>query len=89
MNAQKSLFSDTAPTFDEVMSAWGGDQKYLTRRQIAEALGRSKSPALIAIIGVLVGMGYLATRTYMLPNNVPMFEYIPTQKWFDDGNVSF
>lgn len=89
MNAQKSLFSDQAPTLDEVMSAWGKDDQWLTRKQIADKLGRSKSPVLVAQLGILQAMGYLASQTVTLPNNVAMFMYCPTNKWADDGHIAF
>ena len=84
MNSQKSLFTDQSPTLDEVMSAW--DEKrpeWLSRAMIAEKLGRSKSPALIAIIGVAVGMGFLTVKNEVLPNRADYFLYQPTQKWYD------
>jgi len=83
MNAQKSLFHDTSPTLDEVMSAW--DEKrpeWLSRAMIAEKLGRSKSPALIAIVGVAVGMGFLTLKNEVLPNGANYFLYQPTPKWW-------
>jgi len=83
MNAQKSLFSDTAPTIDEVMSAWDEARPvWLSRAQIAEKLGRAKSPALIAVIGAALGMGFLTLKTVELPNRMPYFMYQPTAKWY-------
>ena len=89
MNSQRSLFHDQAPNFDEVMAVWNKDRNFRTRLQIADALGRSKSPALIAVIGVLVGVGYLTMREITLPNRVIMYEYAPTKKWEDDGRFTF
>jgi len=86
MNAQKSLFADQAPTLDEVMSAW--DEKrpeWLSRAQIADKLGRSKSPALIALIGVALGMGYLVMKNEILPNHANYYLYQPTEKWYRDS----
>jgi len=84
MNTQKSLFVDQTPTLDEVMSAW--DEKrpeWLSRAQIAAKLGRSKSPALIAVLGVAAGMGFLTRKNEILPNGADYFLYQPTQKWYD------
>jgi len=89
MNAQKSLFHDQTPTVDEVMAVWASDRNFRSRLQIAEALGRAKSPALIAVIGVLTGIGYLTCRKITLPNRVDMFEYAPTPKWEQDGRFLF
>lgn len=89
MNAQRSMFHDQTPTVDEVMAVWGKDRQFRSRLQIAEALGRAKSPSLIATIGVLVGIGYLTVRGVNLPNRVTMYEYAPTQKWETDGRFLF
>lgn len=84
MNQQKSLFSDQAPTLDEVMSAWDGKRdKWLSRAQIAENLGRAKSPALIAVIGASLGMGFLTIKNEILPNGANYYLYQPTKKWYD------
>lgn len=83
MNSQKSLFVDHAPTLDEVMSAW--DEKrpeWLSRAMIAEKLGRSKSPALIAVLGVACGMGFLTRKNEVLPNGADYYLYQPTAKWY-------
>lgn len=83
MNAQKSLFSDQAPTLDEVMSAWDEHRpEWLSRAEIAAKLGRSKSPALIAVIGVAVGMGFLTCNDTLLPNRAHYFQYQPTARWY-------
>lgn len=89
MNEQVSLFKDQAPTIDEVMAAWGRDRHWRSRAQIAQALGRSKSPSLIAVINVLVAIGYLTCKNDPLPNRVNYFTYAPTQKWIDDGGLPF
>jgi hypothetical protein len=89
MNTQQSLFFDKVPTLDEVMSAWGEERKWLTRAEIAKRLGRAKSPALIAQIGILVGMQYLASQTVTLPNHVDMYMYCPTNAWVEAGHVEF
>jgi len=87
MNAQRSLFQDNTPTFDEIMSAWNGDREWLSRSEIARALGRSKSPILIAVINVLVNVGYLTVKNEPLPNGADYFKYSPTAKWYEDGGV--
>lgn len=87
MNAQRSLFHDQAPTIDEVMSVWADDRGWRSRAVIAQALGRSKSPALIAVINVLVSIGYLTCVNEPLPNGVDYFKYSPSQKWYDDGGI--
>ncbi len=85
MNAQRSLFHDTMPTVDEVMSVWAGDRIFRSRLQIAEALGRSKSPTLISVIQVLTGIGYLTVREITLPNRVVMYEYAPSARWYENA----
>lgn len=79
---QMSLTHDQTPTIDEVMELWQGRAgEWATRKHIADALGRAKSPALISVIGIAVGMGFLERRVTRLPNNVDMFEYRPTGRW--------
>lgn len=85
MNAQRSLFHDTMPTVDEVMSVWVNDREFRSRLQIAEALGRAKSPTLISVIQVLVGIGYLTVREVTLPNRVTMYEYSPSPRWYENA----
>jgi hypothetical protein len=85
MNAQRSLFHDQAPTVDEIMSAWQHDRNFRSRLEIAEKLGRAKSPALIATINVLVSIGYLTVREIDLPNKVTMYQYSPSEKWLAEG----
>ena len=86
MNSQKTLNFDTALTLDEVMSAWGrGNYDWRSRREIAGILNRHKNDALVQTLGILVGMGYLATRLVTLPNHVDMFEYAPTAKYAENG----
>jgi len=83
MNAQKNLFTDQPPTLDEVMSAWDESRpEWLSRAQIAERLGRSKSPTLITIVGVAVGMGFLTMKNEILPNKANYYLYQPTKKWW-------
>jgi len=86
MNVHRSLFIEQSPTVDEVMAVWGGDRKFRSRAQIAAALGRSKSPALIAILNVLVTIGYLTLRNEVLPNSSNYYLYAPTQKWEEDAS---
>lgn len=85
MFAQRSLFHDTPPSFDEVMSVWGGDRTWRSRAQIAQALGRAKSPALIATINMLATVGYLTVRIEKLPNGADYYLYSASQKWFDQA----
>lgn len=87
MNAQRSLFHDQAPTIDEIMSVWAGDREFRSRLEIADALGRAKSPSLIATIGVLTGIGYLTCREVKLPNRIVMYQYAPTLKWEQEGTL--
>jgi len=85
MNAQKSLFHDTAPTLDEIMSAWDyGKPVWMSRKQIAEKLGRAKSPTLIAFVNVAVSLGYLEVKNEVLPNGADYFLYTPTAKYWTD-----
>lgn len=88
MPLQLGLAHDTTPTVDEVMEIWNGHSKiWLTRKEIADCLARSKSPTLIAVIGIAVGMGLLARKTTRLPNGVDMFQYRPTEKWKPGSNA--
>jgi len=85
MNAQRSLFHDQTPTFDEVMALWAGDRDWRSRAEIALALGRSKSPALISTIEMLTRVGYLTKRVIDLPNHAKYFQYAASQKWIDEA----
>jgi hypothetical protein len=85
MNAQRSMFHDSAPTFDEVMGLCGKDRKWRSRADIAKALGRAKSPALIATIEMLVATGYLTKRNRPLPNGADYFQYATSQKYLDEA----
>ena len=85
MNAQRSLFHDQTPTVDEIMSVWQSDREFRSRLQICEALGRAKSPALIAVITVLQNIGYLTVREVTLPNRIVMYQYSPSEKWYAEG----
>jgi len=85
MNAQRSLFHDQTPTVDEVMSVWQHDRNFRSRLEIAEALGRAKSPSLVALINALTSIGYLTVREIPLPNRVVMYQYSPTEKWLTEG----
>lgn len=87
MDEQMGLVHDTTPTIDEVLEIWRGHEGiWLTRKEVCDCLGRAKSPALIAVIGVAVGMGFLSSKTTKLPNGVPMFQYRPTEKWIAGTN---
>lgn len=86
MFAQKSLFSDQAPTLDEIMSAWDLQRAtWLSRAQIAQKLRRAKSPALISVINVALGMGYLEVKNEILPNGADYYLYVPTARWYSDA----
>jgi len=82
MNAQRSLFHDTVPTLDELMSAWElARLDWLSRKEIAAKLGRAKSPTLIALINVAVHFDYIEVRNDVLPNGANYFRYKPSQGW--------
>lgn len=84
MNMQRSLFHDQTPTLDEVMSAWNSaPDAWASRTEIAAALGRAKSPTLIAVINVCVSLGFLTSKNDRLPNGMDYFKYQPTQKWWE------
>lgn len=85
MNAQRNFFHESAPTFDEVMSVFENTSDWVSRARIASRLGRSKSPALIAAIEMLVVAGYLTKRTIELPNKTDYFQYAMSQKWIDQA----
>jgi len=81
---QMGLGHDTTPTVDEVLSIWAGKEKreWMTRKEIADKLARSKSPTLVTIISVAVGLGLLEQKLVTLPNKVKMFMYRPTTDAF-------
>jgi len=79
---QLGLAHDTTPTIEEVLSVWAGQGKpqWMTRKEIAEALGRSKSPSLVVILGIAAGTGLLQQKLVTLPNKIDMFMYRPTPR---------
>lgn len=81
---QMGLAHDSTPTVDEVLGLWAGKEKrdWMSRKDIASRLGRSKSPTLITIISVAVGLGLLEQKLVSLPNQVGMFMYRPTANAF-------
>lgn len=83
MNAQRSLFHDTVPTLDELLSAWGilRRSEWLSRKELAARLGRSKSPTLIALINVAVSLNYLEVQKEVLPNGADYYKYRPSAEW--------
>lgn len=48
----------------------------LTRRDIAKALDRAKTPHLIALIESMVTDGFLTCRSDTMPNGVIVYKYI-------------
>lgn len=75
---QMTFAHDTTPTMEEIMTAWGAkDLKWKSRKEIADALGRAKSPSLIAMLGIAAGTGILLRKAVRLPNGVDMFMYRP------------
>lgn len=59
----------------DVWEALYSANKYLNRREIANAVGRSVTPGLIARIERLVSECWLERRTYPLPNGTWGYEY--------------
>lgn len=76
---QLKLFNFDTPVSDEaVIQAWQGRPDYwLTRRQIATALMRAKTPAVNARCESMVARGLLFRNTVPLPNGVDMIVYTP------------
>lgn len=69
---------DTPVTDEAVLLAWQGRADYwLTRRQIAEAMHRAKTPAVNARCEALVARGVLRKTLVKLPNGVDMITYAP------------
>lgn len=91
MNAQRSLFHDTVPTIDEVMSAWDlAHQDWISRKELAARLGRAKSPTLIALVNVAASLGYLEVRNDVLPNGADYYKYRPSKGWLDaQGGIQY
>jgi hypothetical protein len=72
------------PTTDlEVLQAFPKEGAWLSRKDIADALRRAKTPSLIARINSLVERGYLLVTTRTLPNRVDMFYYSLTERALD------
>jgi len=69
---------DTPVTDEAVILAWQGREDYwLTRRQIATAMRRAKTPAVNARCENLVQRGVLLKDFIHLPNGVDMILYLP------------
>lgn len=74
--AQTMLWNFDQPlSVGQVVDVFPDTQTYLTRKQIAHALRRAKSPTLIARINEAVGLGLLQVHMWRLPNGVDMFSY--------------
>jgi len=71
----RSLWWDSRPTREEILSAWERPDLWLSRKAICDYLGRSKSPTLIAQIEALVVRGLLVSSSVKLPNGVDMLVY--------------
>lgn len=72
---------DTPVTDEAVLLAWQGREDYwLTRRQIAIAMHRAKTPAVNARCESLVQRGVLAKQLVKLPNGVDMITYLPNRQ---------
>lgn len=76
---QLKLFNFDTPVTDEaVIKAWQGRADFwLTRRQIAVALMRAKTPAVNARCEAMTARGLLFRDTVKLPNGVDMIVYTP------------
>ncbi len=69
---------DTPVTDEAVLLAWQGREDYwLTRRQIATAMHRAKTPSVNALCEDLVKRGVLHKQLVKLPNGVDMITYLP------------
>jgi len=69
---------DTPVTDEAVILTWQGREQYwLTRRQIAQAMHRAKTPSVNARCESLVERGILFKQFVKLPNGVDMITYIP------------
>lgn len=67
---------DSPVSDDAVIAAWQGRAEYaLTRRQIAQAMHRAKSPSVNARCESLVDRGVLFKALIPLPNGVDMITY--------------
>lgn len=74
--AQTMLWNFDQPlSVGQVVSVFPDAQTHLTRKQIAHALRRAKSPTLIARINEAVGLGELQAHLWRLPNGVDMYSY--------------
>jgi len=73
---QGEMFGFDQPiTRDEVLDLFHKYPGKYTRRMIAVALGRAKSPSLIAMLHTLCDEGVLTWEYYTLPNHVDMYLY--------------
>lgn len=76
MEQMKMWNFDTPVDNHSVLEAWQGRVEYwLTRRQIAEAMHRAKTPAVNARCEKLVTDGVLLKQFIKLPNGVDMILY--------------
>jgi len=65
---------------NEIIWCFPNKKDFYSRRDIAAALFRAKSPTLIRCIDQAVGRGWLETTTQRLPNGVDMFLYRLTEE---------
>lgn len=77
--AQKSIFFDQPISPDDVLSAFPCHEEWLTRREIAQRIGRSLSPTLVALINGLVQDGRLRVHEGANKQGFTKYYYTSTQ----------
>lgn len=73
--SQRSLWFDQPVTDGDVLTVFGSQEEWLSRKAIADRLQRRKTPSLIARIENLTEAGYLQKDRIPLPNGVDMLVY--------------
>lgn len=72
---QQRLFKFDQPLRDGDILWVFINQEFMTRREIAKALGCAKSPSLVRVLDRMVEDGFLTVGIKPLPNGVDMYVY--------------
>jgi len=81
--SQRRFGFDQPMSAQDVLSVMPTTGEGLTRREIALALMRGKSPTLLARIAEAVGRGWLVYELIKLPNQVDMYVYKLTEAGYE------
>lgn len=80
---QRRFGFDQPMGIHDVLAVMPTNGAAVSRKEIADALMRRKSPTLLAVLGEAVGRGLIAPALIPLPNKVDMFTYSLTEAGYE------